>query len=39
VTAVNFQTEARAANNFWLQMAALIIVVAGLIAIAANYVW
>jgi hypothetical protein len=27
------------ANNFWVQMAALIVVVAVLIALAAKYVW
>jgi len=27
------------ANNFWLQMAVLVIAVGGLIALAAKYVW
>ena len=27
------------ANNFWLQMAALVIVIAILIAFAAKYIW
>jgi len=27
------------ANNFWLQMAALVIVVAIIIALAAKYIW
>jgi hypothetical protein len=39
--AVNSQTTSKSgfANNFWLQTVVLIIVVAGLIAIAAKYVW
>ena len=41
VTAVNLQTANKSgiANNFWLQTAVLVIVVAGLIAIAAKYIW
>ena len=41
VTAVNFQTANKSgfANNLWLQIAVLVIVVAGLIAIAAKYIW
>ena len=27
------------ANNFWVQMAVLVIAVGGLIAIAAKYIW
>jgi len=37
---VNFQaSKGGFANNFWLQTAVLVIVVAGLISIAAKYVW
>jgi hypothetical protein len=41
VTALNLQTANKSgiANNFWLQTAVLVIVVAGLIAIAAKYIW
>jgi hypothetical protein len=41
VRAVNLQTESKSgfANNFWLQTAVMAVVVAGLIAIAAKYVW
>jgi hypothetical protein len=38
---MNFQTTHKGgfANNFWLQTAVLLIVVAFLIAIAAKFVW
>jgi hypothetical protein len=38
---MNTQTSNKAgfANNFWVQMAALVIVTVGIIALAAKYIW
>jgi len=36
---MNMQTKGSLANNFWLQMAALVIVTVVIIALAAKYIW
>jgi hypothetical protein len=38
---MNAQTSNKAgfANNFWVQMAALVVVTVGIIALAAKYIW